>query len=95
MRLVLFNSTSQGASPNLVGLQDDAFSALPTVLVCPLKAGISVTPFRLEVNWQGEALVAATDLARPIRRTALRAVGQLDGDTSRLIMDRFLQLLAR
>ncbi len=95
MRLVLYNSTSRGSSPNLVGLQDDAFSTLPTVLVCPLKAGIVLTPFRVEVNCHDEALVACTDLTRPIRRTALRAVGQLDAATSRLIMERFHSLLAR
>jgi mRNA-degrading endonuclease toxin of MazEF toxin-antitoxin module len=95
VRLALYNSTARGNSPNLVGLQDEAFSTLPTVLVCPLKAGILLTAFRAEVNWHGETLVACTDLTRPIRRTALRPIGHLDDGTSRLILERFRRLLAR
>ena len=95
MRLALYNSTTRGQSPNLVALQDEAFNALPTVLVCPLKTGIALTALRTEVLWQGEKLVACTDLARPNRRTALRPMGRLDDATSRRVMARFLELLAR
>ena len=95
MKLGLYNSTPRGHAPNLVALQDEAFGALPTVLVCPLKAGIALTALRAEVPWQGTTLVACTDLARPIRRTALRPMGRLDDAASRLVMSRFLQLLAR
>jgi mRNA-degrading endonuclease toxin of MazEF toxin-antitoxin module len=95
VRLALYNSTPRGTAPNLVGLQDEAFATLPTVLVCPLKAGISVTAFRAEVSWASETLVACTDLTRPIRRTALRPIGHLDDATSRLILERFQRLLAR
>lgn len=39
-------------------------------------------------------VLVCPELARPIRRTALRRMGGLDEETSRLVMDRFLQLLA-
>jgi hypothetical protein len=68
---------------------------LPTVLVCPLKAGLALTALRVEMTTGGETLIVCTELARPIRRTALRRMGELDEETSRLVMERFLQLLAR
>lgn len=95
MRLALYLSVPQGDAPNLVALQDEALAALPTVLVCPLKERIALTPLRAEIAWGERTLIACTELARPIRRTALRPMGMLDEATSRLVMDRFLRLLAR
>lgn len=95
MRLALYSSVPKSEVPNLVALQDEAFAALPTVLVCPLKAGIALTPLRVEALWGGRTLIACTELARPIRRTALRPMGMLDEAASGLIMERFLRLLAR
>ena len=95
MRLAVYSSVLKSAEPNLVALQDEAFSALPTVLVCPLKAGIALTALRVEVRWGPETLIACAELARPIRRTALRPLGLLDETISREIMQRFLSLLAR
>jgi len=95
MRLALYSSVPKGTAPNLVALQDETLTALPTVLVCPLKAGIALTALRVEVRWGQETLVACGDLARPIRRTALRPFGRLDEAISREIMARFLQSLAR
>ena len=95
MRLALYCSTAKGAAPNLVALQDEALAALPTVLVCPLKSGVALTALRVEVRWGRETLIACTDLARPIRRTALRPFGWLDESLSRRIIVCFLQLLAR
>jgi mRNA-degrading endonuclease toxin of MazEF toxin-antitoxin module len=95
MRLALYASTPRSAEPNLVALQDEAFAALPTVLVCPLKAGIALTALRVELPWGKGRLIVCTDLARPIRRAALRSMGHLDQATSQVVMERFLQLLAR
>lgn len=78
MRLLLYASVPTATIPNLIALQDEALTALPTVLVCPLKAGITLTALRLEVPWAGELLIACTDVVRPIRRTALRPIGRLD-----------------
>jgi mRNA-degrading endonuclease toxin of MazEF toxin-antitoxin module len=95
VRLALYASTPTATTPNLVALQDETFAALPTVLVCPLKAGIALTALRVEMTAGGETLIVCTELARPIRRTALRRMGELDEKTSGLVMERFLQLLAR
>lgn len=95
MRLALYASNARATTPNLIALQDEALSALPTVLVCPLKADVALTAARVAVHWHAEKLIACTDLARPIRRTALRPMGALDDATSALIMERFLKLLAR
>ncbi len=43
MRLALYSSTADALLPNLVALQDEDLAALPTVLVCPLKAGLTLT----------------------------------------------------
>ena len=95
MRLALYASNMRATTPNLVALQDEALSALPTVLVCPLKAGVALTAVRVEVHWRRDRLIACGELIRPIRRTALRPMGALDEATSKLIMERFLKLLAR
>lgn len=95
MKLALYSSVPRSDAPNLVALQDEALAAVPTVLVCPLKAGVALTALRAEVSWGGQVLIACTELARPIRRTALRPMGWLDDAASRAIMDRFHRLLAR
>ncbi len=95
MRLALFASTPRTTAPNLVAVQDEALSVLPTVLVCPLKAGIALTAARVEMHWHGKRLIACPDLTRPISRTTLRLMGALDDAASGLIMERFLKLLAR
>jgi len=95
LKLALYSSVPKGEVPNLVALQDEALAALPTVLVCPLKSGIALTPLRVGVRWGSQTFIACTDLTRPIRRTMLRALGTLDDATSQLIMERFLRLFAR
>jgi hypothetical protein len=95
MRLGLYASTPRAAGPNLVSLQDEALTFLPTVLVCPLKPAAAATDLRAEINWRDQRLIACTDLARPIRRTALRLIGHLDDAESRRVMGRFFLLLAR
>ena len=79
----------------MIGLQDEALINVPTVLVCPLQQKMAVIPSRVRIIWEGRELVACLELARPIRRTALRAMGHLDEWHSRQVMSRFLQLLAR
>ncbi len=95
MRLALYSSVPRAALPNLVALQDEKLTALPTVLVCPLRADIAITALRLDVQWREEHLVACPELARPIRRTALHPKGWLDDAQSREVMRRFYLLLAR
>lgn len=95
MRLALYASVPDLVAPNLVVLQDEALTALPTVLVCPLRAGIAITALRVEVPWGDRVLIACSDLARPIRRATLRPMGWLDPVLSQAIMERFLHLLAR
>lgn len=95
MRLALYASVHESALPNLVALQDEALTALPTVLVCPLKSGLALTALRVEVPWSKGKLIACCELARPIRRSALRPMGWLDAAHSQKIMERFLHLLAR
>ena len=95
MRLAAYSSIRGAALPNLVALQDERLSALPTVLVCPLKGGIAVTALRVEVEWTGKSLIACPELARPIRRTALHPKGWIDPVRSGEIMERFHLLLAR
>lgn len=95
MRLALYASVPNSTVPNLVALQDDALTALPTVLICPLRAGVAITALRVKVLWSDHVLIACTDLARPIRRSVLRPIGRLDAVLSQSIMERFLLLLAR
>jgi hypothetical protein len=94
MRLRLYSSIGQDA-PNLVSLQAEDLDFLPTVLVCPLKEGVPSTIVRSQIVWESRTYVVLCDLARPIRRQALRAVGTLDQAASREIMDTFLRILAR
>lgn len=94
MRLRLYSSISQD-HPNLVALQSEDLDFLPTVLVCPIKPAIPETVVRSRFVWQDRQYTALCDLARPIRRQALRSVGLLDETASRAIMDRFLRVLAR
>jgi hypothetical protein len=89
MRLALYATVADLVAPNLVALQDETLTALPTVLVCPLKPGIALTSLRVEVPWGDQVLIACTDLARPIRRASLRLMGSLDPTLSRAIMERF------
>ncbi|MGI8603460.1 MAG: hypothetical protein ACR2OZ_10735 [Verrucomicrobiales bacterium] len=95
MTLALYSSVPEAEAPNLVALQDEALTGLPTVLVCPLRPAITVTSLRVEVAWHGHKLVACLELARPVRRTALRVIGRLDDRTSQAVMTCFFQLLAR
>jgi len=93
MRLELFSSIREGNRPNLVSLQNTKLSALPTVLVCPLKESMAVTPLRFRFSHSGREWTVACDLLRPIHRQALRSMGQLDEKTSREILKVFLRLL--
>ena len=93
MRLELFSSIREGNRPNLVSLQNTKLSALPTVLVCPLKESMTVTPLRFRFSHAGREWTAACDLLRPIHRQALRPMGQLDEKTSREILKTFLRML--
>lgn len=94
MRLAAYSSTAAD-TPNLVGLQDEGLTALPTVLVCPLKAGIAMTALRVGVPWARETLVACPELARPIRRSALALKGWINEPQSTQIINRLKLLLAR
>ncbi len=95
MKLTAYTSVAGSPLPNLVALQDEKFVVLPTVLVCPFKAGIALTALRVEVPWADELLIACPELARPIRRTALHPKGWLDETHSRQIMQQFQLFLAR
>jgi hypothetical protein len=93
MRLPLYASKSGAIDPNLVALQHPGLAALPTMLVCPLRAGISRTPVRVEIRWNRKLFIVACDLIRPVNRKLLRAMGELDEVTSRAILSTFLRLL--
>lgn len=95
MKLDLYCSVARGDLPNLISLQDSRLDFLPTVLVCPFRSVAEETVFRVAVDWNRRQFVACTELARPIRRTGLRSMGQLDEEQSREIMRRFIGLLAR
>jgi hypothetical protein len=95
VRLATYSSIPSATLPNLVSLQDERLSALPTVLVCPLKADIMLTALRVKLQMAGQNLIACPELARPIRRTALHPKGWIDAEHSRQIMERFQLLLAR
>jgi len=95
VRLAVYSSVVSSTLPNLVALQDETLAALPTVLVCPLRAEMAFTALRVEVHWAGGSLIACPELARPIRRSGLHPRGSLDEAVSREIMQRFQLLLAR
>jgi hypothetical protein len=95
VNLTLYSSVLRRETPNLASVQDEIFDGLPTVLVCPLKAGMPQTAFRVAVDWHGTALVACPDLTRQIRRGALRRIGLLDEHASREIIFQLRRILAR
>jgi hypothetical protein len=95
MRLAAYSSVPNSALPNLIALQDERLSALPTVLVCPLKSDIALTALRVKLQWAGQTMIACPELARPIRRTALHLKGWINEEHSREIMERLHLLLAR
>ncbi|MEO7317718.1 MAG: hypothetical protein ABIZ56_01885 [Chthoniobacteraceae bacterium] len=95
MKVELYSSVPQADAPNLVSLQDERLDFLPTVLVSPLRRVAERTAFRVLVEWRGATYIVCPELTRPIRRTALRLMGQLDPTTSRAIMDHFQHLFAR
>ena len=95
MRLPLYSSTTRGDVPNLVGLQDEAIHTIPTILVCPIRVGLQLTPARFEVAHGDRTFIACPELTRPIRRAALRPMGRLSEALSSELMRRFLALLAR
>ena len=68
---------------------------LPTVLVCPIKEAVPETIVRRQFAWQSMRYTALCELARPIRRQALRPLALLDETVSHEIMQRFLRVLAR
>lgn len=94
MRLGLFSSKTGSFAPNLVALQHPRLVALPTILACPMRQGLALTPLRVEAIWAGESYTVACDLIRPINRKALRLVGELDEQASRAILETFSRLLA-
>ena len=94
MRLALYASKSGSADPNLVSLQHPALTAPPTILVCPLRSGMALTPLRVEIHWGGRSYVVACDLIRPINRRVLRPIGELAEADSRTILATFLRMLA-
>ena len=93
MKLSRWRAEPGSVDPNLVALQHPGLVALPTVLVCPVRAGLSRTPVRVEIRWGGKSLIVACDLMRPVNRKLLRAVGELDEGTSQAILSTFLRLL--
>ena len=95
MNLTLCSSLPEGDTPTLLALQDELLAALPTVFVCPLKAGMELTAIRMEVPWKNLVLVACPELTRRIRRTLLRPLGTLNAHLSAEVMQRFLLLLAQ
>ena len=95
MRLTLYSSVPNATTPNLVALQDELLSALPTVLVCPLRADMEMTTLRVRIRLKGQVLVALPELVRPIRRTALRPMGLLAPEASKQVMERLQLILAQ
>jgi mRNA-degrading endonuclease toxin of MazEF toxin-antitoxin module len=94
VNLPLYSSAADVAAPNLVGLQHPALASLPTQLVCPLRQGIALTPFREAAAWGGVEYVVVCDLIRPICTLALKRVGELDSEASSRILRTFQMLLA-
>jgi mRNA-degrading endonuclease toxin of MazEF toxin-antitoxin module len=94
MRLPLYTSKTGAVDPNLIALQHPSLAALPTVLVCPVHAGISRTPVRVEIRWGEKSFMVACDLIRPVNRKLLRPIGELDEATSEAILSTFKRLLS-
>jgi len=94
MRLKLYSSIGK-QEPNLVSLQADDLDFLPTVLVCPVRQNVPETIVRSQFVWEGKTFTALCELARPIRRQALHAVGTLDETASLDVMLKFLRVQAR
>jgi mRNA-degrading endonuclease toxin of MazEF toxin-antitoxin module len=95
VRLKLYSSKRGVVEPNLVSIQAGDLDMLPTVLVCPLLERADPTPVRVEVDCSGSRWVTLCDLARPIHRRGLEAIGELSEHDSRRAMDTFRLLLAR
>lgn len=95
MRLPLYCSIAKGTEPNLIGLQHSALASLPTQLVCPLRADISLTPLREKIMIADKEYIVACDLIRPINRKVLRPMGELNSDCSSRIIATFQLLLAQ
>ena len=95
MRLPLYCSTAKGTEPNLVGLQHPALSSLPTLLVCPLRPDIALTPLREKIYFADKEYIVACDLIHPINRKALRSMGELDPEPSSRIVVTFHLMLAQ
>jgi hypothetical protein len=93
MRLQVYTSKADASDPNMVSLQHPDLIALPTILVCPMRSAMALTPLRVEIFWGGGSYVVACDLIRPINRKALRVVGELDEQTSQTIVETFLRSL--
>lgn len=94
MKLRLYSSKPGAPDPNLVSLQHPGLTALPTILVCPMRSGIALTPLRIEISWDGKSFVVACDLIRPINRKLLRPIGELEKAASQAILATFVRLLA-
>jgi hypothetical protein len=95
VRLRLYSSKLGTDEPNLVAIQDERLSSLPTVLVCPLRSDLAMTPLRPTLSLEGKGYVVACDLARPINRKALHPVGWAESEDSQRIIATFHRLLAR
>lgn len=93
MRLQVYTSKAGASGPNLVSLQHPGLIALPTMLVCPMRSAMALTPLRVQISWGDESYVVACDLIRPISRRALHALGELDEQTSQAIIATFVRLL--
>ena len=83
----------ESREPHLGSLQNPKLTALPTVLVCPLKESFSPSPLRVAVRHGQREIIPAGNLLRPIPWEALRPMGQLDEKTSREIPGTFLKML--
>jgi hypothetical protein len=54
MRLQLYTSMAGATDPALVSLQHPGLTALPTILVCPMRSEFALTPLRVKVLWGGK-----------------------------------------
>jgi hypothetical protein len=95
VNLELYSSKKGNPEPNLVAIQAPDLEMLPTVLVCPLLAGETLTAVRTTVTIAGKRHAVLCDLTRPINRRALVKTGTLDEAASARIMQTFALLLAQ